>query len=99
DAGLDQPCDLVAHQRDQRRYHDAAAFSQQRRQLIAQRLSARARHKHPAAAAFHDMPHDLFLRAAKGGQAEDRMKEGKRVHGSVVFWIMEELKNLASWRS
>ena len=29
DAGLEQPRDLVAHQRDQRRDHDAAAFAQQ----------------------------------------------------------------------
>ncbi len=29
DAGLQKARDLVAHQRDQRRHHDAAAFTQQ----------------------------------------------------------------------
>ena len=35
DARLDQAGDLIAHQRDQRRDHDAAGFAQQRWQLIA----------------------------------------------------------------
>ena len=79
DAGLVQAGDLVAHQRDQRRDHDAAASSQQGRQLIAQRLAAAGRHQHQAIAAVGDMPDDLFLRAPKGGQAEHRIQHGKRV--------------------
>ena len=79
DAGLEQAGDLVAHQRDQRRDHDAAAFAQQRRQLIAQRLAAAGRHQHQAIAARRDMPDDLFLRAAKGGQAEHGIQHRKRV--------------------
>ena len=79
DAGLEQARDLVAHQRDQRRDHDAAAFAQQRRQLIAQRLAAAGRHQHQAIAAVGDMPDDLLLRAAKGRQAEHGIQHGKRV--------------------
>ena len=81
DAGLEQARDLVAHQRDQRRDHDAAAFAQQRRQLIAQRLAAAGRHQHQAIAAIGDMPDDLFLRAAKGRQAEHGIQHGQRVGG------------------
>ena len=70
DAGLQQSRDLVAHQRDQRRHHDAAAFAQQGRQLIAQRLAAAGRHQHQAIAAIRHVPDDFLLRAAKGRQAE-----------------------------
>ncbi len=79
DPGLDQPGDLVAHQCDQRRDHDAAAPAQQRRQLIAQRLAAARGHQHEAIAAVHDMADDGFLRPAKGGQAEHGIQHGKRV--------------------
>ncbi len=54
DAGLEQARDLVAHQRDQRRDHDAAALAQEGRQLIAQRLAAAGRHQHQAIAAVRD---------------------------------------------
>ncbi len=81
DAGLEQACDLVAHQRDQRRDDDAAALSQQGRQLIAQRLAAAGRHQHQAIAAVRDMPDDLFLRAPKARQAEHGIQHGKRVGG------------------
>ena len=79
DASLDQARDLVAHQRNQRRDHDAAALAQQRRQLIAQRFAAAGRHQHQAIAAACDMPDDLFLRAAKAGQAEHGIEQRKRV--------------------
>ena len=83
DAGLEQAGDLVAHQRDQRRDHDAAALSQQRRQLIAQRLAAAGRHQHQAIAAAGDVPHDLFLRAAKAGQAEHVIQHRERIASEV----------------
>ena len=79
DAGFQQAGDLVAHQRDQRRDHDAAALAQQRRQLIAERLAAAGRHQHQAIAAIGDMPDDLFLRAAKARQAEHGIQDGERV--------------------
>ena len=83
DAGLEQARDLVAHQRDQRRDHDAAALAQQRRQLIAQRLAAAGRHQHQAIAAVGDMADDRFLRAAKAGQAEHGIQHGERVGGDA----------------
>ena len=84
DAGLEQARDLVAHQRDQRRHHDAAAFAQQGRQLIAHRLAAAGRHQHQAIAAAGDVPHDLFLRAAKGRQAEYRIQHRQGIGGIVA---------------
>ncbi len=83
DAGLQQPRDLVAHQRDQRRHHDAAALAQQGRQLIAHRLAAAGRHQHQAVAAVGNVPDDFFLFAAKGRQAEYRIQHRQRV-GDVV---------------
>ena len=85
DAGLQQSRDLVAHQRDQRRDHDAAAFAQQRRHLVAQRLAAAGGHQHQAIAAVRDMPDDLFLRAAKAGQAEHGIQHGKRVRRALAM--------------
>ena len=79
DAGLEQARDLVAHQRDQRRDHDAAALAQQRRQLIAQRLAAAGRHQHQAIAAIGNVADDLLLRAAKAGQAEHGVEQSERI--------------------
>ena len=76
DAGLEQARDLVAHQRDQRRDHDAAALSQEGWQLIAQRLAAPGRHQHQAIAAVCDMPDDRLLLAPKGRQAEHGIQHG-----------------------
>ncbi len=84
DAGLQQARDLVAHQRDQRRDHDAAAVAQQRGQLVAQRLAAAGRHQHQAVAAGSHMLDDFLLRAAKGRQAEYGVQDGQRVGGIVT---------------
>ena len=84
DAGLQQSRDLVAHQRDQRRHHDAAALAQQGRQLIAQRLAAAGRHQHQAVAALSHVPDDFLLRAAKGRQAEYRVQYRQRVGNSIA---------------
>jgi len=35
DAEFEQACDLIAHQGDQRRHHNAAAFAQQGGELVA----------------------------------------------------------------
>ncbi len=68
-AGFGQRRDLVLHQRDQRRHHDADALAgtlaQQRRNLVAQRLAAAGRHQHQAIAARRDMVDDLTLRPRK----------------------------------
>ena len=87
DAGLDQPRDLVAHQCDQGRDHDAAAVAQQGRQLVAQRLAAAGRHQDQAIAAIGDMADDLLLRAAKGGKPEHGIEHGKRVTGAARLVI------------
>ncbi|MGY3106758.1 hypothetical protein ACVWW7_003385 [Bradyrhizobium sp. LM6.9] len=79
DPGFEHAGDLVAHQRNQGRHHDTAAFAQQRRQLIAQRLAAAGRHQHQAIAAVRDVPDDLALRAAEPGQAEHRMQHRQRI--------------------
>ena len=84
DAGLQQSRDLVAHQRDQRRHHDAAAFAQQGRQLVAQRLAAAGRHQHQAIAAVRHVPDDFLLRAAKGRQAEHGIQNRQRVGNSIA---------------
>ena len=84
DAGFQQARDLVAHQRDQRRDHDAAAVAQQRRQLIAQRFAAAGRHQHQAVAAAAEVADDLFLRAAKARQAEHVVQHGQRIRGIVA---------------
>ena len=84
DAGLQQSRDLVAHQRDQRRHHDAAAFAQQGRQLIAQRLAAAGRHQHQAVAAIRHVPDDFLLRAAKGRQAEYGIQYRQRIGNTIA---------------
>jgi hypothetical protein len=64
-AGLQQRVDLVLHQRDQRRDHDADARPQQRRDLVAQRLAAAGRHQHQRVAAADHVLDDLGLRPRK----------------------------------
>jgi hypothetical protein len=83
DAGLDQARNLITHQRDQRRDHDAAALAQQRGQLVAQRLTAAGRHQDQAIAAAYDVPDNLFLRAAEAGQAEHGVQSGANVGGRI----------------
>jgi len=65
---------LVAHQRDQRRYHHREPLAQQRGKLIAQRLPAPCRHDRQHIAAGEDRLHDLALAGAKGLEPEGRPK-------------------------
>jgi hypothetical protein len=81
DAELAQRLDLVLHQRDQRRHHDAEARPHQRRHLVAQRLAAAGRHQHQRVAAGNHLGHDLGLLAAEGGIAEDVVQDCKGVEG------------------
>ncbi len=76
--GLPQRVDLVLHQRDQRRHHDAEPGAQQRRHLIAQRFAAARRHQHDRIAAGRDVRDDLLLLAAKAGKAEDAAQHVER---------------------
>ena len=70
-AELGERRDLVLHQRDQRRDHDADAVAQQRGNLVAQRLAAAGGHQHQRVAAAGDVLDDLGLLPAKGRIAED----------------------------
>ena len=66
DACLAQRLDLVAHQRDQRRDHDADARPAEGRHLVAGRLAGPGGEQHHRIAAGRDVGDDVFLLAAKG---------------------------------
>ena len=65
-----QVINLVFHECDQRRNHKRDAFPRQRRQLIAQRLSASGRHDAKNVLAGHDKVDDLSLRGPEVVEAE-----------------------------
>ena len=68
---LAQRVDLVLHQRDQRRHDDADARTQQRRDLVAQRLAAAGRHQHDGVAADDDVFDNRKLLAAEAVKPEN----------------------------
>jgi len=74
DASLAQCVDLILHQRDQRRHHDAGTLSLQRGDLIAQRLAAAGRHQHQRITAFAYTLDDRLLLAAETGITENALK-------------------------
>ena len=76
-----QGVDLVLHQRDERRDHDADAGSQQRRDLVAERLAAAGRHEDEAASPGGDVLDDLLLLRPERGEAEDVAQ-----HASQRVW-------------
>ena len=61
-----QCIDLILHEGDEWRNNDAASMTQQRRDLITQRLAAASRHKHKRIATTRDQLNNLCLRSAKG---------------------------------
>ena len=69
-AELQEGGHLVLHQRDQGRYHHGEAFTQQRGQLITQRLAAARGHQHQRITPVGHMLDDLCLMAAKRRVAE-----------------------------
>ncbi len=73
---------LVLHQRDQRRDHHAGAASDQRRDLVAERLAAAGRHQHQCVAATRDMLDDLLLLAAEGVVPEDAVQHLQGIVGA-----------------
>jgi hypothetical protein len=77
--------DLIAHQRDQRRYHNGQAIAQQRRKLVAQRFAAAGRHNRKHIAAVQDRGDDLVLPRSEGlkakGGAENSFCRGEVRHG------------------
>ena len=80
---------LIAHQRDQRRYHYGEAAAQDCRQLIAQRLATAGRHHGEHVAAGEDGTDDLVLARPERREAEDIPKRRLRLpqigHGPPLF--------------
>ncbi|MGX1223775.1 hypothetical protein RKD42_005034 [Streptomyces ambofaciens] len=74
-----QGVDLVLHQRDQRRDHDARAGPDQGRDLVAQRLSAAGRHEDDGVATGDHVLDDRLLLAAEGVVPEDPVQGGQRL--------------------
>ena len=66
----EQRVDLVLHQGDQRRHHDADALAKQRWHLVADRLAATGGHEDQRVAAAGDVSDDLGLLAAEVGVPE-----------------------------
>ena len=65
---------LIAHQRDERRHHDGEAVTNERRQLIAQRLAAAGRHHRQHVATVENGADDIALPRPKGLEAEGLVK-------------------------
>lgn len=74
-AELAQRLDLVLHQRDQRRDHNADAVAQQRRHLIAQRLAATGGHQHQGIVTRSDVFDNGLLWAAEVVVTEDAAEQ------------------------
>jgi hypothetical protein len=74
DAIAAQLRDLIAHQRDQRRHHDGEAITNERRQLIAQRLAAAGRHHRQHVAAVENGADYVGLTGPEGLEAEGGAK-------------------------
>ena len=85
-AELAQRRDLVLHQRDERRHHDADAVPQQRRQLVAEGLPAARRHQHQGVAAFRHRADDVFLPAPEPGVSVHRAQQLASAfdHGATI---------------
>ena len=67
--------DLVLHQRDQRRNHDAGSGAQHRRYLVAERLAPAGWHQHERIAPAQDRADDLLLVRPKGRIPEYRAQQ------------------------
>jgi hypothetical protein len=65
DPGLAQRLDLVAHQGNQRRDHNAHAMPAERGDLVAGRFARARRKQHHRIAAIGDMAHHFFLLTAE----------------------------------
>ncbi len=74
-AELAQRCDLILHQRDQRRDHDGDAGPAQRRHLVAHRLAAAGRHQDQGVAAGDHVVDDRRLVAAECVVAEHLLED------------------------
>ena len=75
DPGFAQAAHLVAHQRDQRRYHHGDPRAAKRRQLEAQGLAAARGHDGQRRLAFDHRLDDLFLTGTKTRKAPDLVEQ------------------------
>ncbi len=73
--------DLVAHQRDERRDHDARPGQVERRQLVADRLAGAGRHHDQGIAALFDRGDRFALEAAEDLEAEYPLQRLQRAVG------------------
>ncbi len=92
DAGLAQPADLVAHQRDERRNHHRHAGAHQRRKLEAQRLAPACGHDRQHVAPLGHGLDDLALAGAERIEAENVFQHrlgGRDIagHGACFYHI------------
>jgi hypothetical protein len=71
-------------QRDQRRDDDAEPGTDQRRDLIAQRLATAGRHQHQSVAAGDHMLDDALLQPAERVIAENRSQDLERAGGTGI---------------
>ena len=73
--GLQEPIDLIAHQRDEGRDDDCRAGTDEGRNLVAERLPAARRHQDQAVAARDRVLDDRLLPAAEPLVAEDATQQ------------------------
>jgi hypothetical protein len=78
-ARLAQRVDLILHQRNQRRHHNARALPHQRRNLITQRLAAAGWHQHQRITTLDHMVNDGLLLAAEIRVTENSLKNVESV--------------------
>ena len=82
DAVCPECVNLVLHQRNQRRYDQCDAVTEQRRQLVTQRLAAAGGHQHEGVVARHQPLDDFALQRPELVQAEHLAQRiGQRVCG------------------
>ena len=70
-----QLLDLIFHQGNERRHHDGQAVKNQRRNLVAERLSAAGRHNHQRIFPRQDVFDDFLLQRAKCVIAENGFEQ------------------------
>jgi hypothetical protein len=84
DPELPQRFHLVLHQRDQRGDDHAGARSDQRGDLVAERLAPACRHQHERIPAAGDVVDDLLLRAAEALETEHAVQHRRRAPRAVA---------------